>query len=243
MMRKFLIGFLILISTIFFTLNVSAKSYKDETTTYDYNFLKEKVIEKYSVNLDDYEYFSMRTIAYDANWPDVTPQIQFIAWNNAEININYKGDIGLNVTLSNTNDFFSGVYIIKNSLLQKNNNSSFEITFNDFDTETYNVIKSDVKGFDSITYNDTVYTFDRIDKTEVQTRDYTFITLTDFFIIKKDDYTLILSNLDLLVDESSSEFYLGYALSNIFAYIIIYFFIKSALTVYYMFFKKKRGVL
>lgn len=242
-MRKFLIGFLILISTIFFTLNVSAKSYKDETTTYDYNFLKEKVIEKYSVNLDDYKYFSMRTIAYDANWPNVTPQIQFIAWNNAEINVSNVSDIALIVSLSNSDDYFSGTYTVKSSFLNKISGTSFELTFNDLDTETYKIIKSDVKGFDSITYNDTVYTFDRIDKTEVQTRDYTFITLTDFFIIKKDDYTLILSNLDLLVDESSSEFYLGYALSNIFAYIIIYFFIKSALTVYYMFFKKKRGVL
>lgn len=171
---------------------VSAKSYKDETTTYDYNFLKEKVIEKFNVNLDDYKYFSMRTIAYDANWPDVTPQIQFIAWNNAEINVSNISDIALIVSLSNSDDYFSGTYTVKSSFLNKISGTSFELTFNDLDTETYKIIKSDVKGFDSITYNDTVYTFDRIDKVNSDNKGIEIVN--DLANITKDYYINLKNN-------------------------------------------------
>lgn len=185
------VTFTVMIFSLVFTSCVSAKSYKDETTTYDYNFLKEKVIEKFNVNLDDYKYFSMRTIAYDANWQDVTPQVQFIAWNNAEINVSNVSDIALIASLSNSDDYFSGTYTVKSSFLNKITGTSFELTFNDFDTETYKIIKSDVKGFDSITYNDTVYTFDRIDKVN----DNTYSSVMKKFISFFNSVLVILGNL------------------------------------------------
>lgn len=67
------------------------------------------------------------------------------------------------------------------------------------------------------------------------------IDLTKFLIINKTQFESILSYLDLDVSVLGNNYYFSYILTNMFAYLVIYLFIKAVLAFYYKMFSHKGG--
>ena len=65
------------------------------------------------------------------------------------------------------------------------------------------------------------------------------INIETFFIIKCSDLDILIDSLQLTLDKTSDKYLLTLILCNIFAYLVIYLFIKLAIRVTKTLFKKR----
>lgn len=173
-MKKIFIPLIILSSFFIFSNSVNAEYYSDGNITYDYEFLKNLISEQYQgLNIDDFDYFVSRTVVYDKNYPNVTPQLQFVFWNGEEPEVLSVGDDTIMILPKSYEVIHSGNLVIKDNSnfnvdLRPNLyyfGDGFPLTFKevyDFENSSlsYHSLKSSSKGFTDISYGDKTYSFD-----------------------------------------------------------------------------------